>query len=1276
MSESVNIFADLPDATLNNRDLVAQGLKDFGATPTAAAALMGDMEQESSFNQRVVGDHGTSFGLLQVGKPLFNEYEKWAADKGLSPKSPGYVYNQAPFIIDRYKSQHPERWDAIQNAPNAPEALKIFRSTPDWGYGIAGKRYHYANAYQDLLSGNPSDYESELKRYQAEYGTPSKDRPLTGEEIRSRIGETTSERALTAGESTTASGEATKAPRANMFSDLPGGIPTRKPITVTSSGNMFQDMPMAQQAPSIPEPTPRPAATPMPDITPDQQAASPPQRASAQAQPNTQVQPQFLPVSMPAQQPLNIPAPALPTEIPPPPENPWNNFLNYFDLQKQAQTPEQRSVGAKVLTGLGMVARGMVPQSLEQAKQMATLPMPSADAANLQKENEQWRQAVTGEQGLEQQVATIGGTALQALPLVGLPFSKSPLRATAADLELVSRLRQPATMPRGEPTRPVLAPEPAERVKIASATVTMDDGRQFDAPTHAQAQDAAEAAGYSLAQIKDNQSFRTSNGDVIAQRPAFGIAKEQNQLKTNVPTSKTIPLLSEYLNKKELAKPAAAEETSVVPQEPRITSTKNAVVDAERVSRGLKPIATEVGRTHPELWAQADSILTENPLAGRQLVADILTGEHKSISPLDEAVLLREKISVQNLRSEAAKRSLDSTSTDAARQTAKEEFDIQEARSTDLDKATRKTGEMWGQFGRFRQRLAADDYSLVALSERLRQAKQGRPLTPEESAKLEAGSKKVADLQTRINQRNARLEEAVARRKGFLPTKEKASPILGDTETEMLQTELAKLKEQQFDMSRLPKAKERTAKRIAEIEGRIERYGFAKEFRREPIGPDKELRDLQYQLYQAKQGLDWGIFQAYLKNRGWPTRAWDTVGDTFSLTKAFRASVDFSAFRRQGGIFTVSHPVEAIKSFAPALKAFKSQKGYFEAMEDIRSRPYSAEYQAGGLAMTDIYSKSISNMEEMYQSRMADKVPLVNHSQRAFTAQLNTMRADWYDIMRKALVGDGPATREQMKGISQAINVWTGRGSLGEWGNASRALNNLFFSARYRWSRFQAITGQPIWGKEGRAGGLSVQKVVAQEYARALIGYGTVLALASTALKMGTGQGISFNPFSSDFGKLKFGNTQVDLLSGLAQATVFTARTARFAVASVLKLPKAKSYGGDFKSVATNFFRGGLAPMPGAIYDQLQGQKFGGEKVTLATQARDLLVPMSPVDIYQSMQEQGIPAGAALGILSILGDGVNTYSPKVTKTPGGFLIMPPPVAAPPPPPAAVIPPPP
>jgi hypothetical protein len=54
---------------------------------------------------------------------------------------------------------------------------------------------------------------------------------------------------------------------------------------------------------------------------------------------------------------------------------PWGSVLDYFDLQKQAQAPEQRSFGAKALTAAGVTAQGLVPHSFEQAAQLAEYPV-------------------------------------------------------------------------------------------------------------------------------------------------------------------------------------------------------------------------------------------------------------------------------------------------------------------------------------------------------------------------------------------------------------------------------------------------------------------------------------------------------------------------------------------------------------------------------------------------------------------------------------------------------------------------------------------------------------------------------------------------------------------------------------------------------------------------------------------------------------------------------------------------------------------------------------
>jgi tail lysozyme len=143
---------DVVPSGLGNRDLVNKSLQAIGASPVARAAILGDIEQESSFNPTLSDDRGTSHGLLQVGTPMYRQFQEVMKQAGIGPDNPQYVYNQVPFVLGRYQRQHPDRWEAMQNAPDAASALQIFRGTPDWGYGIAGKRYQYAADYEQRLA--------------------------------------------------------------------------------------------------------------------------------------------------------------------------------------------------------------------------------------------------------------------------------------------------------------------------------------------------------------------------------------------------------------------------------------------------------------------------------------------------------------------------------------------------------------------------------------------------------------------------------------------------------------------------------------------------------------------------------------------------------------------------------------------------------------------------------------------------------------------------------------------------------------------------------------------------------------------------------------------------------------------------------------------------------------------------------------------------------------------------------------------------------------------
>lgn len=281
-------------------------------------------------------------------------------------------------------------------------------------------------------------------------------------------------------------------------------------------------------------------------------------------------------------------------------------------------------------------------------------------------------------------------------------------------------------------------------------------------------------------------------------------------------------------------------------------------------------------------------------------------------------------------------------------------------------------------------------------------------------------------------------------------------------------------------------------------------------------------------------------------------------------------------------------------------------------------------------------------------SRWAEKIPGVGASQRAYTAFLNKVRADSFDAMAETLSRNRPLTPDEAKVISHYINVSTGRGTIGMAENAGATLNSIFFAPRYVASRFQLLLGQPLWygalsGKVPFRGTGAARALVASEYARIFAGVAAVYTLGKLA-----GAEIETDPRSTDFGKLRFGNTRIDPLAGVQQATVFLSREAsgetKTARNRIVPLTGNVPYGGRTAvDVAVTFGRTKLAPVPGTIIDLRQGKNFAGVPVTVGSEALDLVTPMSLGDIYESMQAQGVPKGAALGVLSIFGENIRSY---------------------------------
>lgn len=460
------------------------------------------------------------------------------------------------------------------------------------------------------------------------------------------------------------------------------------------------------------------------------------------------------------------------------------------------------------------------------------------------------------------------------------------------------------------------------------------------------------------------------------------------------------------------------------------------------------------------------------------------------------------------------------------------------------------------------------------------------------------------------------------------------------------------------------------AKRIEELQQRIAAGDFARTPPRVPRALSEANERAQYELAKAKEEFIRRQFEAEMAARPPLRKIFGGVADAMNLARAFMTSLDLSGVLRQGGFITYGHPVRAARSLLPMLKAFASEQKAHAVQSEIERRPNASLYRKYGLELTGIGQGPLTKVEEAYASRWLDRVPtwagggLVRGSGRAYSTFLNKLRADSFDAMAASLAKTDTLTGEEGKAIANYINVATGRGKIGMSENAGEVLNTVFFAPRLVASRFQLLAGQPLYGGSPRT-----RKLIVQEYARFLTGASVAIALAGLMKDDEDGTPLLvLDPRSADFGKVRFGNTFLDPLAGLAQVTTVFSRlaTGETTTAKGVKplraqytltdlrralgediaphklgkegeLPFGSSSGAD---VLGRFLRTKLAPVPGAIVNLISGKDVTGQSVTPIETGAQLITPMSFNNLLDIMEEQGVDRGTAITMLGLLGMGV------------------------------------
>lgn len=477
------------------------------------------------------------------------------------------------------------------------------------------------------------------------------------------------------------------------------------------------------------------------------------------------------------------------------------------------------------------------------------------------------------------------------------------------------------------------------------------------------------------------------------------------------------------------------------------------------------------------------------------------------------------------------------------------------------------------------------------------------------------------------------------------------------------------------DEAKLAARKTKLKNEIAEIERQIREGDFAEPVKKEPLQLDKEAMELQDKLIKLKQAREIRLNLIKRQNETLKEKALRKTAEVLNIPRTLMTIADFSGLLRQNIFFSAGHPLMTAKATPGMFKSFVSQKVYDRWFEELKKMPNYQVMKDSKLAITENTSLDLSKREEDFMSTLAEKIPvigktlkikgktvvpglnIVKGSERSYAMLLNKMRVDMFNYFTEKMKDRGvtPANNPKAyKAMAEYINNATGRSDFGLTLNRiAPILNSVFFSPRLIASRINMLTYfmQPrFWTT------LPVEARI--DYMRNWV---SLLAIGGTILflaKLG-GADVEDDPRSSDFGKIKSGNTRWDIWGGAqpyirTMAQVISGKSKSSVTGGVRELDSKDR----FLITPGKFLRNKLAPIPGAIFDLAADEtsvgddivyQWGGagpKEISIDQYIKQRLLPMTATSTEEAMKDQGVQALLTVMIPNLFGVGTSTYGPK------------------------------
>ena len=448
------------------------------------------------------------------------------------------------------------------------------------------------------------------------------------------------------------------------------------------------------------------------------------------------------------------------------------------------------------------------------------------------------------------------------------------------------------------------------------------------------------------------------------------------------------------------------------------------------------------------------------------------------------------------------------------------------------------------------------------------------------------------------------------------------------------------------------------SKIMTDAKAEMERGGDRLKYGASKVAYENYIKDLSGENVPLKE-----LAQNRVKEFGvtWkenkPRAVIDAVKDSAKFiadnSVAIVATLDNSFVGRQGIKTLMTHPSAWYPTFTKSFVDFAKAMGGKNTHDILMADIYSRENSLNGK-----YDKAklLTKFEEQYPTLLPERVPIggrvLKASEQAFTNAGMRMRADLFDLFEKYARENGVDTNNPkwINDFGKITNSLTARGRWGVRGEPA-------FVRLFMWAPKMLKANLDVLTAHGATSGLETgwgKGMAKREAATNLLKIvgitATVIAIAN-ALKPGSAE---LDPRSSDFGKIKVGDTRFDITGGASSIVTLAARlltnTKKSATTGVA-MPYGIGYGADTRLDAfSNFMLNKTTPPAGVVRDLLKGENWKGEPFTWGDSLYDAFTPIilrQTIDLKDN--------ASADRIAGVIADGLGISSTSFTKKPKEYF---------------------